>query len=129
MPPAAPTPDQLHQFGLRELDRGSPGTARAAFQEFLRTYPTHALVPDALYHVGESFAADTPDSAVHYYRQVVNRFATSDRAPASIYKTGLIAERRGDATAARQLYQRVVQEYPRSTEASLARDRLASLRP
>jgi tol-pal system protein YbgF len=128
--PATPTPDQLYRASLREFDRSSLTTARAGFQEFVRTYPTHPLVPDALFYVAETFATEQPDSAWHYYREVVNRFATSERAPTALYKNGLIAEQvRRDRAAARALYQRVLNEYPRSIEAALARDRLAALRP
>lgn len=130
-PPAGgvPTPDQLFQASLQELRRGALGTARAGFREFLRTYPTHAQAPDALYFIGETFAVDQPDSATAYYRQVADRYRTSERAPTSLYKMGLIAEQGGDRAAARTLYQQVVQQYPRSREADLARDRLATVRP
>jgi tol-pal system protein YbgF len=124
-----PTPDQLFQTSLQELRRGSLGAARTGFREFLRTYPTHAQVPDALYFVAETFAVDQPDSAAAYYGQVVERHRTSERAPTALYKTGLLAERGGNRTAARTTYQQVVQQYPRSPEANLARDRLANLRP
>jgi TolA-binding protein len=125
-----PTPDQLFQASLAELNRGSLTAARLGFRQFLQTYPTHADVPHALFFVAETFATEVPDSAWHYYREVVNRFGTSERAPAALYRMGLMAEQvRRDPAAARQLYQRVVTDYPRSMEASLARDRLAALRP
>lgn len=127
--PVRPTPDQLYQGSLLEFRRGALGVARAGFREFLRTYPTHPQAPDALYFVAETFAVDQPDSAVAYYRQVVERHGTSERAATALYKTGLIAERGGDRAAARELYQRVVSQYPRSREAELARDRLSNLRP
>jgi tol-pal system protein YbgF len=127
--PSVPTPDQLYQASLQELRRGSLGAARAGFREFLKTYPTHAQVPDALYFVGETFAVDQPDSASAYYRQVVERYRASERAPTALYKTGLLAERSGNRDGARGIYQQVVQQYPRSREADLARDRLANLRP
>jgi tol-pal system protein YbgF len=128
-PPGTPTPDQLYQSSLQELRRGSLATARVGFREFLRTYPTHAQVPDALYFMGETFAVENADSAAAYYRQVVERFRTSDRAPTSLYKTGLLAEQRQNRPAAQAAYQRLLQQYPRSPEANLARDRLAALKP
>lgn len=129
-PPApAPTPDQLYQASLRELRRGSLGTARAGFQEFLRTYPTHVEAPQVLYYVGETFVVQAPDSAEAYYRQVLSRFPQADVAPTALYKLGLLAERRGDRTGARALFERVIREYPQSDEADLARDKIANLRP
>ena len=129
VPAGTPTPDQLYQSSLQELRRGSLATARVGFREFLKTYPTHAQVPDALYFMGETFAVENSDSAAAYYRQVVERFQASDRAPTALYKTGLLAERRQNRPAAQAAYQRVIQEYPRSPEANLARDHLAALKP
>jgi TolA-binding protein len=40
---------------------------------------------------------------------------------------GLLAERRKDAAAAKDAYQRVIRQYPQSNEAALARDRLKTL--
>lgn len=124
-----PTPDQLFQASLRELQRGSSSTARAGFQEYLRTYPTHSQVSAALYWVGESLGRESPDSARAYYEQVVTRFSTSPHAPSALYKIGLRSEERGDRGAARAAYQQVIARYPRSDEADLARQRLATLQP
>ncbi len=127
--PQTPTPDQLFQASLRELNRGSRTTARAGFQEYLRTYPTDSQVAAGLYWVGESFGRENPDSARAYYEQVVARFASSPRAPTSLYKIGLLSEQSGDRAAARAAYQRVIDRYPRTEEADLARQRLATLQP
>jgi tol-pal system protein YbgF len=127
-PPGTPSPDQLYQGALAEARRGSYSTARSAFQEFVRLYPTHAQMPDALYQLGETFR-DVPDSAVSYYQRVVEQYPKSSRAPSALYKLGLVAEQRPDRAGARRYYQQVVQQYPRSSEASLARQKLASLQP
>jgi tol-pal system protein YbgF len=126
--PSTPTPDQLYQGGLTELRRGSLSTARSAFHEFLRLYPTHAQLPDAMYQLAETFV-DLPDSAAFYYQQVVERHPRSSRASTALYKLGSLAEQRQDRSAARRYYQQVLQQYPRSQEASLARQKLASLQP
>ena len=83
--------------------------------------------PDALYFIGQSFAAENPDSAAAYYRQVVDKHPTSPRAASALYNLGLLAERRKDTAGARDAYQRVAEKYPQSDEAALARDRLKAL--
>ena len=128
VPAGTPSPDQLYQGGLAELRRGSYSTARGAFHEFIRLYPTHAQMPDAVYQLAETFS-DIPDSAAVYYQQVVEKFPRSPRASTSLYKLGALAEQRQDRAAARRYYQQVTQQYPRSQEASLARQKLASLQP
>jgi tol-pal system protein YbgF len=119
--------DQMYEASLAQLRRGSTGTARLGLRELLRTYPTSTRAPDALYFIGQSFAAENPDSAAAYYAQVVDKYPTSSRAASALYNLGLLAERRKDTAKARDAYQRVVQKYPQSDEAALARDRLKAL--
>jgi tol-pal system protein YbgF len=125
--PAGPGPDQMYDLSLQQFRRGSPGTARLGFREFLRVYPTDQHAPDALFYVGETFAQEDPDSAAAVYQQVVKAYPNSLRAPSALYKLGLLAESRANKAAARTYYQRVVAGYPRSDEANLARDKLQRL--
>ncbi len=120
----APGPEELFEMGIQQLNRGSPTTARIAFRRVLDDHAESARAADALYWIGESFRAEEPDSAVAAFEAVVERFPNSSRAPMALYKIGLDAERRGDDTAARLAFQRVVAGYPRSDEADLARDKL-----
>ena len=119
--------DQMYEASLAQLRRGSTSTARQGLREMLRTYPTSTRAGDALYFIGQSFAAENPDSAAVYYDQVVQKYPTSSRAGSALYNLGLVAERRKETKKAREAYQRVVQKYPQSDEAALARDRLKAL--
>jgi len=125
--PTTASADQMYEASLAQLRRGSTSTARLGLREMLRTYPTTERAGDALYFIGQSFAAENPDSAAAYYQQVVQKFPASSRAGSALYNIGLIAERRKETKRAREAYQRVVQKYPQSDEAALARDRLKAL--
>jgi tol-pal system protein YbgF len=125
--PAGPGPDQMYDLSLQQFRRGSLGTARLGFREFLRIFPTHERAPDALFYVGETFAGENADSAAAVYQQVVKTYPNSSRAPAALYKLGLGAEQRGDKATARTYYTRVIAGYPRSDEANLAKDKLQHL--
>jgi len=124
---AAASADQMYEASLAQLRRGSTSTARQGLREMLRSYPTSDRAGDALYFIGQSFAAESPDSAAFYYGQVVQKYPTSSRAASAQYNLGLVAERRKETKKAREAYQRVVQKYPQSDEAALARDRLKAL--
>jgi tol-pal system protein YbgF len=126
-PSSAASADQMYEASLAQLRRGSTSTARLGLREMLRVYPASERAGDALYFIGQSFAAENPDSAAAYYEQVVQKYPTSSRAGSALYNLGLIAERRKDTRKARDAYQRVVQRYPKSDEAALARDRLRAL--
>ncbi|HMH81265.1 MAG TPA: tetratricopeptide repeat protein [Gemmatimonadales bacterium] len=125
--PAGPGPDQMYDVSLQQFRRGSLATARLGFREFLRLFPTHERAPDALFHIGETFAGESADSAAAVYQQVVKTYPSSPRAPSALYKLGLLAEQRGDKASARTYYARVIAGYARSEEANLARDKLQRL--
>lgn len=131
--PAGPPPAsalQMYESARLQMTRGSLGTARMGFQQYLATWPDDARVPDALYQIGETFIVENPDSAATYYTRVLEQHPTSARAPTALYKLGLLAERRNDLGAARAAYERLLRDYPRaSDEVALARDRLNALRP
>jgi tol-pal system protein YbgF len=120
------TAQELYDLSLQQLRRGSPETARAGFGKLLSDHPNHTLAGDAQYLIGESWDQTNPDSAKAAYDEVVEQYPDSRRAPAALYKLGLIAERGGDLEAARLYYLRVVSGYPRSDEAELARAKLSS---
>jgi tol-pal system protein YbgF len=124
---SAASADQMYEASLAQLRRGSTSTARLGLREMLRLYPTSERAGDALYFIGQSFAAENSDSAAAYYGQVVQKYPASSRAGSALYNLGLLAERRKDTKKAKDAYQRVVQKYPQSDEAALARDRLKAL--
>ncbi|HEU4680505.1 MAG TPA: tetratricopeptide repeat protein [Gemmatimonadales bacterium] len=125
--PSSASADQMYEASLAQLRRGSTSTARQGLREMLRTHPTSERAGDALYFIGQSFAAENPDSSAAYYEQVVQKHPNSSRAASALYNLGLLAERRKETRKARQAYQRVVQKYRQSDEAALARDRLKAL--
>jgi tol-pal system protein YbgF len=119
--------DQMYEASLAQLRRGSTSTARIGLRELLKTYPTTTRAADALYFIGQSYSTENPDSAAAYYGQVVDGYPASARASSSLYNLGLLAERQKDGAKAKDAYQRVIQKYPQSDEAALARDRLKAL--
>src|SRR6266436_2324016 len=93
--PAGPGADQMYDLSLQQYRRGSVATARLGFREFLRIFPKHEHAADALFYVGETWASENADSAAGVYQQVVKTHPNSPRAPAALYKLGLLAEQRG----------------------------------
>ena len=131
-PPSAaagqPAPDQLMELALQQLRRGSPATARTAFAEFLKLYPTHARAGDAWFFTGESWTAEQrSDSAAAAYLKVVQRFPNSGHVAAALYKLGMIAAAAGRRDEARSQFNQLVTAFPLSEEAALAREQLRTL--
>ena len=127
--PAA-SAEQMYNAALQQYRRGSIGTARRAFLDFLQQYPAHPNVVDAMYFVAETFETGSPDSAIARFGEVRTKYPQSARAPAALYKIGYVFEQYlKDRARAKAAYQRVVTEYPRSEDAELAKTRLEALKP
>jgi TolA-binding protein len=59
---------------------------------------------------------------------VVTRYPRSKDAPTALYKYGVSQQRQRKTAAARTTLNRVIREYPNSTEADLARELLRTIR-
>jgi TolA-binding protein len=122
IPPGAaapiPSADQMYQSAKLQLNRGAAGTARRGFQELIRTYPTHDLVAEAVFYIGESFATEAPDSAVVYYTQVLTRHPRAPKASTSLYRLGRLEAARNNSAAARAYYDRLIRSIPAPTKSN-----------
>lgn len=124
-----PGPAQLLQMGRDQLLRGSAGTARAAFEQLVSTYPASDLAPDAQLQIGESFQVErNARAADSIYVVVSQKYPKSSQAPTALYKHGVYLLHTGHVADGRRALEQVVKNYPRSDEADLARDRLKSLK-
>ncbi|HEX6040642.1 tol-pal system protein YbgF [Longimicrobium sp.] len=121
-------PDELYEAAQAALRRGSVGTARAGFEEFIRANPQHRLAPEAQYNIGQSYeqGRDT-GNAITAYGRVVELYPTSGRAPAALLRMGRLELGRGNRTEARARLNQIVQRYPRAPEAGEARTELQRL--
>lgn len=118
------SPEEIYDVAIQQLSRGSPQTARMAFELLVDQHPNHELAGDAQFNIGESWQGTEPDSAAAAYQLVVQNHPNSRRAPTALYRLGTLAEQNGDMDAARVYYERVISGYPRSDEAELARAKL-----
>jgi tol-pal system protein YbgF len=118
-------PQELYDASLGALRRGSVGTARTGFEEFLRANPQHRLAADAQYNIGQSYEQGRePANAITAYARVVELYPTSARAPAALLRMGRLELGRGNRSQARTHFNAIVQRFARSPEATEARTEL-----
>lgn len=99
-----------------------------AFRSFLERFPGSAYAANAHYWLGQLLFADSKfDEAKKEFATVVESFPESNKRGDCILKLGIIAQEQGQNQSARNYYQQVINEYADSTEAGLARKRLAEL--
>jgi tol-pal system protein YbgF len=125
---AAPTPSgekSLYEAALALYHKGEYGKAQEAFQAFSRSHPGSVLAPNAMYWEGESlYSLGLYDQAIMIFMGVVNKYPKHDKAAASLLKIGHAYERMKDMDNARFYWQILLDDFPKSAPATLARKRL-----
>jgi tol-pal system protein YbgF len=105
-----------------------PAAAQEAFLAFLELHPGSPLVPNALYWLGESYyAADKLDLAIMQFKRVAEAYPRHDKAAAALLKAGYAYARLNDKENARFYWQILLDDFPDSAPAALARKRLAGI--
>jgi len=122
-------PEEAYRAAYSDYSAGRYKLAGEAFREYLRHYPDTEFSDNAQYWIGESmYAQGEFPAAIIEYRAVVDRYPKGDKVPASLLKIGIANSRLGVKSEARKSFQQVIQKYPKSPEAALAKERLAQLR-
>jgi TolA-binding protein len=87
------------------------------------------LSDNAQYWIGECYyGLGDLDKAVLEYLKVRDLYPDGDKVAAATLKTGYAFLRKGDSATARRYFETVLREFPNSDEATLARDKLDSIR-
>lgn len=127
--PTAPSAAvDTYNAGVTAFNRGSISTARRAFQTFLQEFPNDPLAPDANYYLSDLLAQeDRLNEAIQAFLRIPELYPTAEKVPDSIYGVGILYIALDQLEDARLYLERVVNSYPDSGAAELARERLAQI--
>ena len=113
-------------FELLKEQRYEP--AAMAFEQFLVTYPDSELADNAQYWLAEShYVTQMFDRALAEFEVVISKFPRSRKVPDALLKVGSCNYELKDWAAARAALSRVQSEYPDTTAARLAGQRLTRM--
>ena len=127
---SAPPPDVLYNNALRDLNGGKNELAAQEFNDYLKYYPDTDLSGNAYFYLAEiEYKAGDYQKAVTHYDLVLQNFPSGNKAAAAQLKKGFALIELGKQEEGAQELKHVIQRYPRTTEATQARDRLRKLGP
>ncbi|RPJ11760.1 MAG: tol-pal system protein YbgF, partial [Deltaproteobacteria bacterium] len=119
----------LYKDGLDTFYRGDMEGARKRLETFLKNYPNTELSDNAQFWIGETYYRQKDyERAILEYEKVIVKYPEGDKVSAAMLKQGLAFLELGDKTNARSLLRRIVERYPQSEQAELARKRLEGLK-
>ena len=121
----APAPDVLYNNALRDYNGGKNDLAIQEFGDYIKFYPDTDLAGNAYFYIAEiQFKAGDYQKAIANYDLVVQNFPSGNKAAAAQLKKGFALLELGKEDDGTQELKRVIQRYPRTNEATQARERL-----
>jgi len=126
--PPPPDPDTLLRSGDTYLTSGQYALAIQTFQQYLDNYGTSDRALDAQFYIGEAYYAQGKFAqAVDAYNLCLDRYPTGGKLPAAQLKKGYALLQLSEKTKGIRELRSLVQRFPSSHEAALARQKLRSL--
>ena len=128
--------DYEEGFGLYRAGRFRDAIDQ--FRTFLQNYPSSGYADNALFWIGEcQFRLGDFERAVLTFEDVVKRYPDENKVPDALYRQGValveIGRKKGEeeiyTPAAREIFERIVTEYPASTRVPEAKKQLEKLGP
>jgi tol-pal system protein YbgF len=115
----------IYESAYLNYVKGNYTEAISGFESYLQVTPDSPLSDNALYWIGESYAAmGKSQSAVASFQALMTRFPDSNKRSTALYKIAIIYEETGDTKTAKYYYSKITKDFPNSAEAALARDKL-----
>ena len=126
----APPPDVLYNNALRDYNGGKNDLATQEFTDYAKFYPNTDLAGNAYFYLAEiQFRAGNFKKAAEQYDLVLQNFPSGNKAAAAQLKKGYALLELGQQEEGTQELKHVIQRYPRTNEATQARERLRKVSP
>jgi tol-pal system protein YbgF len=119
----------LYKDAYETLHKGDLEGARRKFEAFLKQYPNTELSDNAQFWIGETYYLKKDyERAVLEYEKAIVKYPEGDKIPSALFKQAIAFFELGDKTNARNLLRRVIEKYPRSEQADMAKKKLETIK-
>ena len=120
---------QAYQSAFDLLKSGRYEDAAVAFQQFVAEYPTGSYADNAQYWLGETYYITRRfQRAVQEFERLVSLHPNSQKITHALLKIGYAHDELGNKAEAERVLGELMERYPQSAAAGLARKRLLSMR-
>jgi tol-pal system protein YbgF len=126
-PPSGPppAPRELYSQAYADYARGNYDLAIQGFNEYIRQFPSTDFTDNAQYWVGEAlYGKKQFAEAIEAWNTLFRDYPSSDKLPDGRVKKGMALERLGRRSQALVEYRYVIDRFPNSPAARIARERL-----
>jgi tol-pal system protein YbgF len=115
----------LYKDAYESFQKGDVNGARKKFGAFLKQYPNAELSGNAQFWIGETYYQKKDfEKAILEYEKAISKYPESGKIPAALFKQALAFLELGDKTNARNLFRKVIERFPNSEQAEMAKKKL-----
>ena len=119
----------LYKDAYETYQKGDYEGARRKFEAFLKQYPNTELSDNAQFWIGETyFGKKDYEKAILEYEKAIAKYPEGDKVPSALLKQAIAFLELGDKTNGRNLLKRVIERYPQSEQADMAKKRLDTIK-
>jgi len=119
----------LYKDAYETFHKGDLEGARRKLEAFLKQYPNTELSDNAQFWIGETYYLKKDfEKAILEYEKAMVKYPEGDKIPAALFKQALAFLELGDKTNARNLLKRVIEKYPHSDQAEMAKKKLETIK-
>jgi len=123
------TEEELYSTAKQAYDNGEYQTAVQGFELFLEKFPDSENADNARFWIGEVYFAEKwYEKAILEYENVIKNYPEGNKVRGAYLKQGMAFAKLGENANARLILQTLIQKYPDSDEAKIARKKLASMK-
>jgi tol-pal system protein YbgF len=102
--------------------------ARERFGSFIKDYPQNELTDNAQFWIAEAYYAEKDyEGAVLAYETLIKKYAGSEKTSGALLKQGFAFVEIGDVKTGKAILSRLVEKFPDSNEAGLAKKKIAEI--
>lgn len=125
----APDPEELYNGAYSKLSAGDFAGSREAFKNFLELFPQTEYSDNAQFWIGESYYRDKRyEEAIVEFEEVIKKYPQGNKLPDALLKQAFSFIALSDTNSAKLLLQKIIDRYPTSEQAEIARAKLKSVK-
>ncbi len=124
-----PDPEELYNSAYTKLNQREYQAARGEFKEFLKLFPQTEYSDNAQFWIGECYYREKRyEEAILEFEEVIKKFPRGNKLPDALLKQAFSFIAINDSNSAKLLLQKLIDQYPASAQAEIAKVKLASLK-